>query len=192
MKRSINDNYCPQILKTLINYGKEIRFNELYKLLNALGLTLSKPTLYDHLKHLMEVDIVTREEKGFQHVTYRINDKILEWSPTLYKQLEEKYTKYFKESIEDFFSLSIEDQVTEAMRKSCWMFLERLRILIDPNYEFEKGFALLLIADPKYRFEENWIRARSWEDTQYQKLVHNKITEIIEDITEKREQNEPF
>lgn len=71
------DGKCRQILITLSLHGKEMRFNELYKVVKENikkdGLTISKPTFNEHLQDLTERKFILRNEKSKQNIAYRLN-----------------------------------------------------------------------------------------------------------------------
>lgn len=67
------DEYCETILKMLIINNKKTRFNELYRNLTKYGAKMSKPTLIEHLNHLVENKLIQRKQEGKQKVTYSIN-----------------------------------------------------------------------------------------------------------------------
>ncbi|MBS7620074.1 hypothetical protein KEJ21_05460, partial [Candidatus Bathyarchaeota archaeon] len=62
------DDYCSNIFLEII-IREKIRFNQLHKNLLALGVKLSKPTLSEHLKHLLARDLITRKVEEAQNVT---------------------------------------------------------------------------------------------------------------------------
>lgn len=78
MKEQIADEYCNKIFATLMIIGEETRFNELHRQLKRFNAKMSKPTLIQHLSHLVENNIVKRNEQDKQNVTYDLNYEILE------------------------------------------------------------------------------------------------------------------
>lgn len=75
MDKRFLDEYCKHIFTTLLLINKPLRFNELHRTLNQVGVKISKPTLAEHLKHLIKQNIVKREEKGKQNISYTISKK---------------------------------------------------------------------------------------------------------------------
>ena len=57
----------------LLSDVEKIRFNELHRKLNKYGAKMSKPTLIEHLNHLIEEEIILRKEEGKQKVSYIVN-----------------------------------------------------------------------------------------------------------------------
>ena len=67
------DQYCEKILIVLMMSDEKIRFNELHRKLKKFGVKMSKPTLIEHLNHLVEKELILREEEDKQKVTYVTN-----------------------------------------------------------------------------------------------------------------------
>jgi predicted transcriptional regulator len=79
------DEYCEKIIKTLIineiTDKPKVRFNKLLEILPKYGAKMSKPTLVQHLNHLVKNKIIQRNKEGKQKISYRIN-----WSKFLQPQ----------------------------------------------------------------------------------------------------------
>jgi len=69
------DEYCEKIFMVLAMSNKKIRFNELHRTLINYNAKMSKPTLIEHLKHLIKDEIIQRREEDKQKVSYEINWK---------------------------------------------------------------------------------------------------------------------
>jgi DNA-binding HxlR family transcriptional regulator len=69
------DDICSEIWLTLMAY-KRLRFNLLHKRLKQFGTDISKPSLLEHLNHLIERKLIERREEGFQNVSYGLTDEI--------------------------------------------------------------------------------------------------------------------
>ena len=69
------DKYCEKIFTVLAMSNKKIRFNELHRTLTNYNAKMSKPTLTEHLKHLIKDEIIQRHEEDKQKVSYEINWK---------------------------------------------------------------------------------------------------------------------
>jgi DNA-binding HxlR family transcriptional regulator len=70
------DEYCEKIFMTLAIIGKT-RFNKLHQKLLELNAKMSKPTLIEHLNHLIEKEIIQRNQEDKQRVSYELNWKRL-------------------------------------------------------------------------------------------------------------------
>lgn len=66
------DEYCEKLFMTIAVTGK-IRLNKLYNMLPRVGASMSKPTLVQHLKHLIQKGMIQRVQEGKQMVTYDLN-----------------------------------------------------------------------------------------------------------------------
>lgn len=70
------DEYCEKIFMALAIIGKT-RFNKLHQKLLELNAKMSKPTLIEHLNHLVEKEIIQRNQEDRQRVSYELNWKRL-------------------------------------------------------------------------------------------------------------------
>lgn len=75
MKSFELDDICHEIWFTLMAY-KRLRFNELHRALKVFGTDISKPTLNEHLKHLIKQKLVRRKREEAQKVSYGLTDEI--------------------------------------------------------------------------------------------------------------------
>ena len=107
----ITDEYCKKIFITLIIISKKVRFNELYKNLPKYGARMSKPTLVEHLNHLVKKEIIQREEKNEQNVSFTINWKRFQQVAT--KEMSEVLSRREKNE-KRFKSKSLDEQVIYA------------------------------------------------------------------------------
>jgi len=104
MEREI-DEYCKKILMVLGMYGK-FRFNELHRTLIKCNAKMSKPTLIVHLNHLIEDEIILRNEEDKQRVSYELNLERLRQLQEV-KKINQKILKNEKE----FKSMGLDRQV---------------------------------------------------------------------------------
>jgi predicted transcriptional regulator len=72
------DEYCQRIFIILTMTNRKIRFNELHRELRNYGLEISKPTLIQHLNHLLKQKTIQRLQQDKQIVFYQINWKRLQ------------------------------------------------------------------------------------------------------------------
>jgi len=73
MGKPLLDEYCKNIFSVFLVSENPLRFNELYRTLNNIGLKMSKPTLIEHLYHLLKHRLIIRKKKGKQNVSYEAN-----------------------------------------------------------------------------------------------------------------------
>jgi DNA-binding HxlR family transcriptional regulator len=71
------DEYCEKIFILLAMSNQKIRFNELHRNLTKYNAKMSKPTLIQHLNHLLKHEIIQRDEEDKQKVSYGLNWKRL-------------------------------------------------------------------------------------------------------------------
>ena len=77
------DSYCNRILTILLMEGKELAFNELFKIVRIFEFKFSRPTLTDHLNNylvksgLVEKRIDKRSKLYLKPCYYSINEKVL-------------------------------------------------------------------------------------------------------------------
>ena len=67
------DEYCIKIIQFFLTTMQRYRFNELYRAISEAGARMSRPTLSEHLKHLVKQELVERKVEGVQTVTYTLN-----------------------------------------------------------------------------------------------------------------------
>jgi len=184
MERWQLDNYCLRILLVLIAKSSEkpkIRFNELSRLVRDLNLGISKPTLSDHLRHLVENEYVTRKVEGVQRVTYSLNfEKIGKIKG--YWKTAEKMAAFLEKDRDAFFSLPVKGQVKQLLR---FMELRKLleiqaRIAFESNpSSFEKQFGVLFWTSSRFERHEVWMIEKCVKDVEYREEVLRTIDELL-------------
>jgi DNA-binding HxlR family transcriptional regulator len=141
------DEYCEKILIVLMMSNEKIRFNELYRTLNKFGVKMSKPTLIEHLNHLVAQELVQREEEDKQKVTYVTNwsrfkqvKKAKELNQLTLQQI--KIEKTFKER-----GLEAQTAFTTAMLTIGELFYLKLQILdiLEPENKLHNYFSYTFI-----------------------------------------------
>ena len=105
------DNYCARLLSLFILERKSYRFNELTKALKTNKVKMSTPTLIAHLNHLIEKELILREEKHRQYVTYRFNWEKWQDSDLLVKR-RILIEKILQKEIDQFSKRPVYEQVT--------------------------------------------------------------------------------
>jgi DNA-binding HxlR family transcriptional regulator len=73
MDKELLDEHCKDIFSLLLVSSKPLRFNDLRRSLNTLGLKMTTPTVSKHLRHLRARKMIIREKIGKQNVSYKVN-----------------------------------------------------------------------------------------------------------------------
>ena len=167
------DHYCSAILVILWK-GKEMRFNEIYRVLTSKGTKLSKPTLSEHLKHLRKKKWITRNAKGVQNVSYILHkslnrpNKSTDVENWIEESLKEKGVIFYKPSSEVKADLDIYKILGRKLKELM------LRIEIEPNIQNQS----LSFENSQWRLVENDIVKKSKTDKQYRNRLIEKIEEL--------------
>jgi len=136
---------------------KKIRFNELLRSLNGLGVKISKPTLSEHLKHLTEQKILTRKQEGKQRVYYEINWEMFENLRDAQK--ENKTMEYHLENKKTLQSFPLDEQLMYTTNiltlKTITQLRLRLLFILEPDRRFAYSLESLLFE----RYYESFV---SW------------------------------
>ena len=133
------DPYCAK-LSTFFTLERETyRFNELKRRLKGMGMEMTTPTLVKHLNHLVEKEVIVRDEKKKQFVTYRFNWE--KWQDAD-KHMKERilFEKMLKQEMDVFSARPIIQQVSYVNLTAVTMFHLALRELIVAKVKPEKQF----------------------------------------------------
>ena len=147
MDKPLLDEYCKNIFSVFLVSEKALRFNELYRTLNDIGLKMTKPTLIDHLNHLRKAKLLIKRKEGKQNVSYSANWTKLE---TFQQSMK---TKQFIKSLlgneNQFKTYPIDEQVTYVTNLLTLGNLYRLKLevqdAIDPSKNFEHSIQFLFV-----------------------------------------------
>jgi DNA-binding HxlR family transcriptional regulator len=200
----VKDDYCKEIFITLIIIDKKVRFNELHRKLNVKGAKISKPTLIQHLNHLVEKGIIHRKENKKQNVSYEIN-----WKK--FKQLQKAmYTNeelmHHIKNEEIFKSKSLDQQIiyTTAMLTMENLMHLKFSILniIEPQDKLQNYYSHALLHKlfkpyPKWLLDtckpskENSEKALKSLDKSIKSLQETFFENSLESITDVPSKNEP-
>jgi predicted transcriptional regulator len=142
----VTDEYCDKIFSVLIMNNEKIRFNKLHRKLTKYGAKMSRPTLIEHLNHLIKNEIIQRNEEGKQEVYYEPN----------WKRFQQVATKEFNRvgllrarNEKAFKSKSVDQQViyTTAIETIGELFYLRLSILdaVDPKNKLQNYYGYTMI-----------------------------------------------
>lgn len=193
------DDICHEIFFTLIAY-KKLRFNELHKYLKKFGTEISKPTLIDHLKHLIKQKLVKRKREGFQNVSYSLTDEVsslFEISPEdLKKWLEDsvKTTKKMpsrfktvefdeKEYYEKLPEKKLDLQIDNELKSIFCSNLHELKNMINYDLKMDKDESNTafwkFIGNPIYRMHEKTIARTCRDSERYRKKLFEKMDSLF-------------
>jgi hypothetical protein len=144
---------------------------------------ISRPTLADHLKHLVKKKYVVRKQEGKQNVTYRFNDRYFNrLSETI--KTEKEISRLLSEKKEDFNSLTMDDQLETCIADMILRNLRQLEIEIRnglyPGKEFENNLEILFINNQINKYYERRLLENSLKDKEYGEKLMKKIGESIE------------
>lgn len=158
MEKPLLDEYCKNILSVFLWSDKTLRFTELYKDLNAIGLKISRPTLTNHLHHLVADKLLIRKEEGKQNVSYTANWAKLE---TFQQSMKSRQAlKNLLGNKKRFTTYPIEDQVGLVTNIMTLRDLYRLKLevmdAIDPSKNFEHSIQYMYI-NRFFEFFKTWL-----------------------------------
>jgi DNA-binding HxlR family transcriptional regulator len=174
------DKYCKRILTVMTLKKPKTHFNELLRELKTMNIEITTPTLTAHLKHLVDLGYVTREEeKNTQYVNYSLNfDRISKISDVI--ETSEFLRKSLRTNEKEFFLMSEEEQIESVVNLAIFRVLEEIKACIDsllePSNLGKKIFAEF-VDSPMVRFNEKWVIKKSVDDAQYRQ----RVLRIIED-----------
>ncbi len=172
------DVYCPRIL-IVLSMKEKMRFNELHNELTKMGIKISKPSLLDHLQHLIERKYVIRKEEGIQHVTYRITPrvsrvkKIVAQASSIEKGLETEKKK--------LFSMPERTQIEELL---AIMTIRKLNFLKNwvqyllsktEDDKFAYSMQMKALELPISHRAERWVVEKCVMDETYRKKIFGEI-----------------
>lgn len=179
MKRKELDKYCLRILLVLTEKGP-IHFNGLRKTLEKMKIA-SKPTLLEHLPHLVEKNYVTCRKEG-QKKIYSVNYSKI-GNTKKYVDMETNLIHFFAKNKECFFSLPVNEQVTGVLRFLCMKKLyelqTRIALELDPH-SFEKQFGVLFWTNPVLENIEVWLIEKCVEDEKYREEILKVTDGLLE------------
>jgi predicted transcriptional regulator len=170
------DHYCTSIL-LLLWLKDEMRFNSLFRGLKDWGISLSKPTLSDHLKHLTKKKLVTRRVKGVQNVTYALGKELIQYKKESEKESLSRIETFLKDSSLPEIKIPKDKQVTFELHQILRMRLRELLLVLGMESMHQKE--LISLNNPISRTLEASITSRCMKDNALRKLVSEKINELI-------------
>ena len=138
------DRYCKKIITVLTLLQQEYRFNTLHRFLNKHGTRISKPTLSEHLKHLVKQEIVLRKQIGVQEVTYAMNFERFTKLGEASKITKDIVARFFKEE-ERYKSFPMSEKVdlfyVATVIESLMLLKLELLAISKPENQFEHSLS---------------------------------------------------
>lgn len=132
------DEFCDNICSFFVAYDKKIGFNELHRELNRTGLKISKPTLSEHLKHLLRNKFLTRKKEGKQRVNYQFNWAMFENLREARK--DDKTMEAYLENKKTVQSFPLDEQLMYVANvlslKTVTMLRFRILSILEPDRHF--------------------------------------------------------
>ena len=193
------DDFCSEIWLTLMAY-KKLRFNLLHKRLKQFGTDISKPSLLEHLNHLIERKLIERREEGFQKVSYGLTDEIRDllhvseediesWLKDLKKTFERlpPHLRTIEVSVNEYYSKMTEEQLRKEIDRelnfSYGLFLHELKNFIQYDLKLDKTESdadfWKLVGNPMYRLYERSVVENCRESEKYKEKLFEEINFII-------------
>jgi len=172
------DDYCSAIL-ILLWHGREMRFNAIYKELKLKGIKLSKPTLSDHLKHLINKEWIIRNAKDTQYVSYKLHNSI---------RLASKGKNWSDEAIDklDTFVIefSLDDKVDLVL---CKILISKLKELV-MRIEIESKIQNHSLSFNKFqsRLEENRFISDCIKEPENKKIFLERSRDFIRVLSDRK------
>lgn len=187
----VTDEYCTKILMVLTIFDvwdkkKEIRFNKLHQELNKYdNAKMSKPTLIEHLKHLVENEIIQRDEKGKQKVSYRLNWKKFK---QLQKDMKISQTTLNQIRNEKTFKIKSLDQqigfTTTMLTIGELLYLKQMILnILEPENKLQNDFSSTIIRS-LFNIYATWLYDSCKESKENSQKVLHSIDKITKELTE--------
>jgi DNA-binding HxlR family transcriptional regulator len=193
------DDVCSEIWLTLMAY-KRLRFNLLHKRLKQFGTDISKPSLLEHLNHLIERKLIERREEGFQNVSYGLTDEIRDllhvpeediksWLEDLEKADERlpPYLRSIKFDVSEYYNKMTGEQLRKEIDRELnftyVLNLHELKNFIQYDLKLDKTESdadfWKLVGNPMYRMHERSVVENCRKSERYKEKLFEEIDFII-------------
>jgi DNA-binding HxlR family transcriptional regulator len=200
------DDICREIFFTLHAY-KRLRFNELHRRLKIFGTDISKPALIDHLKHLLELKLISRKHEDFQNVSYGLTDEIISVLGLSEEETRERVERFLDDTVmpEEFRGIpfdekeyyrrlsakELDEEVIKDLDGVITQNLFELKSFINYDLKLEKTQSDAefwgLVGNPLYRMVEKRIVENCRESEIYRNMLFEKIDFLIDALRPDRE-----
>jgi hypothetical protein len=186
-KDPFHDKYCFAIWLLLTMKG-EMRFNRLADGLDKdLHITLAKPSVLVHLKHLRDEGLVEREVVDAQNVVYRVSGGIerhRDYAANAVKMIQglEEEKKYL-------LSLPVAEQVKEVLHFFVLRTLDALKrdIILESRPNFENAYEHWKTEVSYFRYHERMLIEKSKENAEYREKVLEEVDRLTKELVPTRE-----
>jgi DNA-binding HxlR family transcriptional regulator len=190
------DDICHEIWFTLMA-KKKLRFNQLLRALKKLGVNITKPTLKDHLQHLIEQNLIERKEEGFQKVSYSLTEEIHDILHTPQEDIDKwfealtKPNKLFsifeefdpKQYYEKISEKQLEQEIDRDIDQVLRLNLHELKNFVQHDLRLDKDESdadfWKLVGNPMYRMLEKSIAENCRASNRYRKKLFEEINLLI-------------
>lgn len=201
MKSFELDDICKEIWLTLL--AKErLRFSELHRSLKKLGTDISKPSLLEHLDHLIKQKLIMRKVEGFQNVSYGLTEEIYslihvspedmaEWLevlendeglPAKLRSIKFDMNAYYRKMTEK----QLDQETDRELDDTLALGLFELKNLISYDLKIDKKESdadfWKFIGNPLYRMHERSVAEKCRESDRYKERLFEKIETLINEL----------
>jgi hypothetical protein len=178
------DKNCEDLFSLLLVSDKTLRFNELHRAVNDLGLKMSRPTLINHLNHLLTRKMILQQKPRKQNVSYKVNYQRFQ---NLEQTLKTKVLLHVMENQERFKSFSIDEQTTYVTNTMTLTNLYRLKLIVqtilEPKKSYENSLQYLFI-NRFYNLFFTWLLQNCKDSKENVNASLNTIEHNIEHFTQ--------
>ena len=174
------DEYCEKILMALMVHDEDIRFNDLHRRLAKYGAKMSKPTLNTHLRHLVENEMIQRNEEDKQNVSYGLNWKRFKQLKGAMKIDEVALVEIREEKTFKAKSLTQQTVFTTAALTIGELFYMKLMILnhLEPENTLQNNLSYSLIRRLFNRYAAWLFQSCKESKEDSQRVLHSIDTSI--------------
>jgi DNA-binding HxlR family transcriptional regulator len=186
MKSEIkSDKYCVKIIVALL-FEEKLRFNELHRKMLSMGNKISKPSLEDHLKHLLERRLVVRKAEGTQNVSYKLNPRIgktreiVERSVQIAKNMENEKKMFFSENERD----QLTDITANMIKRNFDIIKSQIQYKLSKSDDDKLANTIMMNALelPSSRRLEVYLIEKCIKDEAYRQRIFDAMNKFVEDI----------
>jgi len=201
MKAFELDDTCKEIWLTLLA-KQRLRFSELHRSLKKLGTDISKPSLLEHLDHLIKQKLITRKVEGFQNVSYGLTEEIYslihvsqediaEWLdalendeglPAKLRSIKFDMNTYYRKMTEK----QLDQETDRDLDDTLALGLFELKNLISYDLKIDKKESdadfWKFIGNPLYRMHERTIVEQCRESDRYREKLFEKMETLMNEL----------
>lgn len=205
-KHVLLDDVCKEIYLTLMAY-RRLRHNELLRALNKFDVKITKPTLKEHLSHLIDQKLIERNEDGLQNVSYSLTKEIDSLMNVPKEELKRwiedfdrnenlpdrlKPLKLTREELyRRFSSEQIDKMVINDLSDIFCRNLFELKTFIEYDLKVDKFQGTQdfwnFVGNPLYRNSEKLVAEKCRASDEYKRLLFEKIELLIEELRSDKE-----